>query len=80
MLLLLTLSLHKQVSISIGSIVPVLSSPIKIYDDKFLIACLILSFQSLERIWRGSMVDNHLNLSMSTQLLRMFSTIYRVAQ
>jgi len=35
MLLLLTLSLHKQVLVSIGSVVSVLSSPVKIYDNKF---------------------------------------------
>jgi len=35
MLLLLTLSLHKQISVFTSSVVPVLSSFVKIYDDKF---------------------------------------------
>jgi len=35
MLLLLTLSLHKQGSVSTGFVVSVLSYPVKIYDDKF---------------------------------------------
>jgi hypothetical protein len=72
--------LTQQVLIFIGFVVPFLYSPIRFMTMSFLIACLILNFQSLEWISRGSMVDNHLNLSMSTLLLGMFSAIYRIAQ